>query len=92
MADLDARPAGDGAPDSGGKSDRSAAPPPLSVWHRPISYRVQCWIAWAGLTAFGVRGLLATLRGDGTDVERVSALGLSVAWGIDLLRDRSSER
>jgi hypothetical protein len=92
MADLHDAPASARSPGAGIEPTAPPSPPPLSVWHRPISYRTQCWIAWAGLTAFGVRGLLATLAGDGTDVERVSALGLSVAWGIDLLRGRSSER
>lgn len=65
---------------------------PLSVWHRPVSYRAQCWVAWIGLTAFGVRGVLAVRHGDALDVERVVAVVLSVAWGIDLLRGRSAER
>ncbi len=81
----------DDVPSIGDGSDRTPTPP-LSIWHRPVSYRAQCWVAWAGLTAFGVRGLLALLRGEGTDVERVFAMGLSLAWGIDLLRDRSAER
>lgn len=75
---------------------RSAAPlrpaPPPSIWHRPVSYRVQCWVAWAGLTAFGIRGLLAMRNGAAPDVERLTAAVLSVAWGIDLLRGRSAER
>ncbi len=64
----------------------------LSIWLRPVSYRVQCWVAWAGLTAFGVRGLLAMRQGAAPDVERLTAAVLSVAWGIDLLRGRSTER
>jgi len=92
MADLHETRARDRATQAGGDADAPPVAAPLSVWRRPISYYAQCWIAWAGLTAFGVRGLLATLDGDGTDVERVSALGLSVAWGIDLLRGRSGER
>jgi hypothetical protein len=30
--------------------------------------------------------------GDAPDLERIAALVLSVAWGIDLLRARSGER
>ena len=72
------------------RSAATAAEP--SIWHRPISYRVQCWVAWAGLTAFGVRGVLAIRNGAAPDVERLTAAVLSVAWGIDLLRGRSAER
>jgi len=75
----------------------STAPPDpaarrSSVWHRPVSYRAQCWVAWVGLTAFGVRGVIAVRQGEAPDVERVVAVVLSVAWGIDLLRGRSAER
>ncbi len=88
---TDASEVGDDVSSIGEGSDPTPTPSP-SIWHRPVSYRAQCWVAWAGLTAFGVRGLLALLRGEGTDVERVYAMGLSLAWGIDLLRDRSAER
>jgi hypothetical protein len=87
----DASVGGDSLP-STGESSRLTPTPPLSVWHRPVSYRAQCWVAWAGLTAFGVRGLVALLRGEGTDVERIFAMGLSLAWRIDPLRGRSAER
>ena len=75
----------------------STAPPDpaarrSSVWHRPVSYRAQCWVAWLGLTAFGLRGVIAVRQGEAPDVERVEAVVLSVAWGIDLLRGRSAER
>ena len=64
----------------------------LSRWNRPVSYRAQCWIAWAGLTAFGIRGVVSVRSGEGLDLERMAAVVLSLAWGIDLLRGRSAER
>lgn len=78
--------------DSGATSATASAPEPLSIWHRPVSYRAQCWVAWAGLTAFGARGIAAMSSGAAPDVERLIALALSVVWGIDLLRARSAER
>ncbi|MBK9408460.1 MAG: hypothetical protein IPN47_10510 [Gemmatimonadetes bacterium] len=74
----------------------STAPPDpaarrSSVWHRPVSYRAQCWVAWLGLTAFGLRGVIAVRQGEAPDVERVVAVVLSVA-GIDLRGRRSSDK
>jgi hypothetical protein len=63
----------------------------LSIWHRPVSYRAQCWVAWVGLTAFGARGVAAMSAGAPLDIERMIAVALSVVWGIDLLRGRSAE-
>ena len=69
----------------------ATSPKALSIWHRPVSYRAQCWVAWVGLTAFGARGLAAMSTGTPLDVERMIAVALSVVWGIDLLRGRSAE-
>jgi hypothetical protein len=84
---MDMPPSRDEAPAA---STVAAAARP-SIWTRPISYRAQCWIAWAGLTAFGVRGVMAWRAGGDMDLERLTAAVLSVAWGSDLLRNRSTE-
>ncbi len=80
------------ATDAGEPSPSAARPAPQSIWHRPVSYRAQCWVAWIGLTAFGARGIAAMSAGAAPDIERLIAVALSVVWGIDLLRARSAER
>jgi len=89
---MDASQDGSVGPGAALAPGQSPAPAQPSVWHRPVSYRAQCWVAWAGLTAFGVRGAIDMYSGVPPDAERVIAIGLSVAWGIDLVRARSSER
>lgn len=77
---------------SGEVAPATECPKRQSVWHRPVSYRAQCWVAWAGLSAFGARGVAAMWAGAPPDIERMIAVSLSVVWGIDLLRGRSAER
>ena len=49
-------------------------------------------MAWIGVTPFRVRGVVAVRHGEALDVERVVAVVLGVAWGVDLLRGRSAGR
>jgi len=57
---------------------------------RPISYRAQCWIAWTGLTGFAATAWLDWRADAVLPPVKVTAMVLSVAWGIDLVRARRS--
>lgn len=57
-----------------------------SVWRRPLSFEVQCWIAWSGLFAFGLRGMLVYREVGAYPPLELGAVVLALCWAIDLLR------
>jgi hypothetical protein len=59
---------------------------PQSVWRRPLSFEVQCWIAWSGLFAFGLSGLLTYRNLGAYPPLELGALVLAICWAIDLVR------
>lgn len=57
-----------------------------SRWRQPLSFQVQCWIAWSGLTAFGLRGILTWREIGAYPPQELGALVLALCWAIDLVR------
>ncbi len=55
-------------------------------WTTPLSFEVQCWIAWSGLLAFGLSGLLTYRAVGAYPPLELGALALAVCWAIDLVR------
>ncbi len=64
------------------------ATPAQSRWRRPLSFEVQCWIAWSGLTAFGASGILTWRAVGAYPPLELGALVLALCWAIDLIRTR----
>lgn len=57
-----------------------------SVFRQPLSFEVQCWIAWTGLLAFGLRGVLTYRELGAYPPLELGAVVLAVCWAIDLVR------
>ena len=57
-----------------------------SVFRRPLSFEVQCWIAWTGLLAFGLRGVLTYREVGAYPPLELGAVVLALCWAIDLVR------
>lgn len=55
-------------------------------WRRPLGFEAQCWIAWSGLTLFGLSGVLTWRRAGAYPPLELSALVLALCWAIDLVR------
>lgn len=69
--------------------DRSAPAPQRLPWYRePLSFEVQCWIAWTGLFAFGLRGILVYREVGAYPPLELGAVVLAICWAIDLVRTR----
>lgn len=58
----------------------------ISRWRRPLSFKVQCWIAWTGLFAFGLRGVLVYREVGAYPPLELGAVVLAICWAIDLVR------
>lgn len=59
---------------------------PRSRWTRPLGFEAQCWIAWSGLTAFGLSGVAAWRAVGAYPALEAGALVLALCWAIDLVR------
>lgn len=59
-----------------------------SRWRRPLSFEVQCWIAWSGLALFGASGAIAWREVGAYPPLELSALVLALCWAVDLVRTR----
>ena len=57
-----------------------------SVWRQPLSFEVQCWIAWSGLFAFGLSGTLTYRALGAYPPLELGAVVLAICWAIDLVR------
>jgi hypothetical protein len=66
----------------------SATPQPKSPWRQPLSFEVQCWIAWTGLLAFGLSGILVYRDVGAYPPLELGAVVLALCWAIDLIRTR----
>lgn len=58
------------------------------MWRKPLSFEVQCWIAWTGLFAFGLRGILVYREVGAYPPLELGAVVLAICWAIDLVRTR----
>jgi len=65
-----------------------ASQPPLKWYRRPLSFETQCWIAWTGLLAFGLRGVLVYRELGAYPPLELGAVVLAICWAIDLVRTR----
>lgn len=63
-----------------------AKPGPRSRWRQPLSFEVQCWIAWSGLFAFGLSGTLVYREVGAYPPLELGAVVLAICWAIDLAR------
>jgi hypothetical protein len=72
---------------SEGRRDAAA-----SRWRQPLSFEVQCWIAWSGLFAFGLRGVLTYRELGAYPPLELGAVVLAICWAIDLVRTGRSLR
>jgi hypothetical protein len=61
---------------------------PRAWYKRPLSFEVQCWIAWTGLLAFGLRGILVYREVGAYPPLELGAVVLAGCWAIDLVRTR----
>jgi hypothetical protein len=52
----------------------------------PLSFETQCWIAWTGLFAFGLRGILTFREVGAYPPLELGAVVLAICWAIDLVR------
>ena len=59
-----------------------------SLLRTPLSFEVQCWIAWTGLFAFGLRGILVYRELGAYPPLELGAVVLAICWAIDLVRTR----
>lgn len=57
-----------------------------SKWRQPLSFEVQCWIAWSGLFAFGLSGILVFREVGAYPPLELGAVVLAICWAIDLIR------
>lgn len=57
-------------------------------WRRPLSFEVQCWIAWSGLFAFGLSGIRVYREIAAYPPLELGAVVLALCWAIDLVRTR----
>ncbi len=62
--------------------------PPAKWYRRPLSFEVQCWIAWTGLFAFGLSGVLVYREIGAYPPLELGAVVLAICWAIDLVRTR----
>lgn len=55
-------------------------------WRRTFDFEAQCWIAWSGLLAFGLSGLLQWRTVGAYPALEGGAVVLAGCWAIDLVR------
>ncbi len=55
-------------------------------WRRTFDFEAQCWIAWSGLLAFGLSGLLQWRAVGIYPALEGGAVVLALCWAIDLVR------
>lgn len=55
-------------------------------WRRTFDFEAQCWIAWSGLLAFGLSGLLQWRAVGAYPALEGGAVALAACWAIDLVR------
>ena len=73
------------------RAERVAVPSVFRLPSRlrePLSFEVQCWIAWTGLFAFGLRGILVYREIGAYPPLELGAVVLAICWAIDLVRTR----
>jgi hypothetical protein len=58
----------------------------VNRWRQPLSFEVQCWIAWSGLFAFGLSGVLTWREVGAYPPLEAGAVVLAICWAIDLVR------
>ncbi|MBA3854312.1 MAG: hypothetical protein C0503_07845 [Gemmatimonas sp.] len=67
-------------------TEAQRAATPRSRWRQPLSFEVQCWIAWSGLFAFGLSGILIYKEVGAYPPLELGAVVLAICWAIDLAR------